>query len=55
MIKCVSWLGIKELYIKRYGNSYEIASLNEKELKELFYEICRKNEIICKPTSALDL
>ncbi len=41
--------GLKERYIKRYGNSYEIASPNVKELKEIFFGICRKNGIICVP------
>jgi DNA repair photolyase len=41
--------GLKDHYIKRYGNSYELASPNAKELKEIFFEICRKNGIMCKP------
>ncbi|MCR5420054.1 MAG: radical SAM protein [Lachnospiraceae bacterium] len=41
--------GLKERYIKRYGNSYELTSPNAKELKEIFYEICHKNEIMSKP------
>ncbi len=41
--------GLKERYIKSYGNSYELPSPNAKELKIIFYEICRKNEIMCTP------
>ena len=41
--------GLKGRYIERYGNSYELASPNAKELKGIFYEICRKNGMICKP------
>ncbi|MCR5594229.1 MAG: radical SAM protein [Lachnospiraceae bacterium] len=41
--------GLKERYIRRYGNSYELASTNTKELKEIFNEICRKNGILCRP------
>ena len=41
--------GLKEKYIKKYGNSYNLVSPNAKELTEVFYEICHKNKIICKP------
>ncbi|WP_026487990.1 SPL family radical SAM protein [Butyrivibrio sp. XBB1001] len=41
--------GLKEKYIKKYGNSYNLVSPNAKELTEAFYEICQKNKIICKP------
>ncbi len=41
--------GLKAKYIERYGNSYELASPNARELKDIFHEICRKNEIINKP------
>ncbi len=41
--------GLKEKYIKKYGNSYNLVSPNAKELTEAFYEICHKNKIICKP------
>lgn len=41
--------GLKEKYIKKYGNSYNLVSPNAKELTEAFYEICQKNKMICKP------
>ncbi len=41
--------GLKEKYIKKYGNSYNLVSPNANELTEAFYEICQKNKIICKP------
>ncbi|MCR5634062.1 MAG: radical SAM protein [Lachnospiraceae bacterium] len=41
--------GLKERYIKNYGNSYELTSPNVKELKEIFYGICHENKIMCKP------
>ena len=41
--------GLKERYIKSYGNSYELPSPNAKELKEIFNDICRKNKIMCTP------
>ncbi len=41
--------GLKERYIKRYGNSYELTSPNAKELKDIFYSICSKNEIMSNP------
>ncbi|MCR4687098.1 MAG: radical SAM protein [Lachnospiraceae bacterium] len=41
--------GLKERYIKSYGNSYELPSPNAKELKIIFNDICRKNKIMCTP------
>ena len=41
--------GLKERYIKSYGNSYELPSPNAKELKKIFNDICRKNKIMCTP------
>jgi len=38
--------GMKERYIKRYGNAYELPSPNAKELKGLFQRICRNNGIL---------
>lgn len=39
--------GMKEKYIKKYGNSYNVVSDNEKELSKIFYDFCHKNNIIC--------
>lgn len=38
--------GIKEKYIKNYGNAYEIASPNHKELMKIFNEECKKYHIV---------
>ncbi|PXV86675.1 DNA repair photolyase [Lachnotalea glycerini] len=38
--------GLKERYIKTYGNSYEINSPNNKELMELFHQTCKKHQIV---------
>ncbi len=41
--------GMKERYIKRYGNAYELPSPNAKELTELFRSICNDNGILSNP------
>lgn len=41
--------GLKEQYIRRYGNAYELPSPNAKELKKLFRSICMENGIMCSP------
>ncbi|MCR4566420.1 MAG: radical SAM protein [Pseudobutyrivibrio sp.] len=41
--------GIKERYIKQYGNAYELPSLNAKELMGLFHKICKDNGILSTP------
>ena len=41
--------GMKERYIKHYGNAYELQSPNAKELMEIFQRICRKNGILSTP------
>ncbi|MCR4787453.1 MAG: radical SAM protein [Lachnospiraceae bacterium] len=41
--------GMKERYIKRYGNAYEIPSPNAKELLKCFRNICGKNGIMSTP------
>ena len=38
--------GMKEQYIRRYGNAYELPSPNAKELTALFQKICRENGIL---------
>ncbi|MCR5848970.1 MAG: radical SAM protein [Lachnospiraceae bacterium] len=38
--------GMKERYIKTYGNSYELLSPDSKELSKLFHKICDENGII---------
>jgi DNA repair photolyase len=41
--------GMKERYIKRYGNAYELSSPNAKELTGIFRRICRENGILSTP------
>lgn len=38
--------GLKEIYIKEYGNSYEAISPNNKELMKLLKEECKKHNIV---------
>lgn len=39
--------GLKQKYQKTYGLSYELTSLNNRELDNLFYSFCNENNIIC--------
>ncbi len=39
--------GLKERYIKEYGNSYEVLSKNNKKLMKIIKETCKQNNIIC--------
>ena len=41
--------GLKETYIKTYGNSYEIPSKNSPHLFKLFYDFCHQNKIMSNP------
>ena len=41
--------GMKERYIRQYGNAYELPSPNAKELMKLFQSICKDNGIISDP------
>lgn len=38
--------GLKERYIKTYGNAYEIVSPNHNQLFPLFHQICEKHHIL---------
>ena len=38
--------GIKDKYIKTYGNNYSIGSKNHKEMMNYFIDICKKNNIL---------
>ncbi len=40
---------LKEKYIERYGNAYELPSPNAKQLREAFESICRENGILSCP------
>ena len=41
--------GLKERYIRRYGNAYELPSPRARELTALFQRICRNNDILSTP------
>ena len=41
--------GLKEVYQKKYGNSYQITSPNNRELMKIFYEKTNKHEIMNSP------
>lgn len=38
--------GLKERYIKAYGNSYEVPSPNNRRLMKVFHQVCKENNII---------
>ena len=41
--------GMKERYIRRYGDAYELPSPNAGELKKIFHKICRDNGMLSSP------
>ena len=41
--------GMKERYVRRYGNAYDLPSPKAKELLEIFHGICKENGIISDP------
>ncbi len=41
--------GLKERYIRQYGNAYELPSPNAAGLKEIFQRTCRANGILSSP------
>ncbi|WP_035769277.1 SPL family radical SAM protein [Butyrivibrio sp. NC2002] len=41
--------GMKERYIKKYGNAYELPSPKARELTEVFRKICKANGIMSSP------
>ena len=38
--------GMKERYVKRYGNAYELPSPNGRELLKVFHRFCEENGIM---------
>lgn len=42
--------GMKEKYIKTFGNAYEVPSLNNRELMKLVKDECLRNGIVCDST-----
>ena len=41
--------GMKEKYIRQYGNAYELPSPNAKELRGIFQNICKENGLLSTP------
>ena len=41
--------GVKERYIRRYGNAYELPSPNAAKLREIFFRVCKEQGILCTP------
>lgn len=39
--------GLRQKYQKKYGYSYEIQSDNNEKLMEIFYEECKRHDIVC--------
>ena len=46
--------GVKEQYIRTYGNAYEVPSSNGKELMQLFQFFCRDHGILYRPEECFD-
>lgn len=46
--------GMKERYIRNYGNAYEILSPHNEELMSLFIDTCRENGILYRPQGCFD-
>lgn len=41
--------GLREKYIRQYGNAYELPSPNRDRLMELFQETCKRNNMLYRP------
>ncbi len=41
--------GMKERYIREFGNAYELPSPHAKELQSVFQRICKANGILSSP------
>ena len=46
--------GMKDRYIKQYGNAYELPSPNAKVLTTEFKKICKENGILCSPDECFE-
>ncbi len=46
--------GLKQRYIRRYGNAYELPSPNAWKLTRLFQSVCRENGIMSTPTECFN-
>lgn len=45
--------GLKEQYIRRFGESYQCSSPNARRLMEIFREACDARGVICRPDEAM--
>ena len=41
--------GVKDKYIARYGNAYEVPSPHSRELMDLFRKTCKKHGMLYRP------
>ena len=48
------FLGMKEHYIRTYGNAYELPSPRARELRALFHSICAENGILDTPEACFE-
>jgi DNA repair photolyase len=46
--------GLKEKYIRTYGNAYEVPSPHREQLMELFRSFCRNHGMLCDPEECFD-
>ncbi len=46
--------GLKERYIRTYGNAYELSCPNSRHLMDLFRSFCRDHGILSKPEECFD-
>ena len=46
--------GLKQKYIRTYGNAYEVPSPDSRELMNLFRSFCRENGILYRPEECFD-
>ncbi len=46
--------GLKERYIRTYGNAYEVPSPDSVKLMELFRSFCREHGIMCRPEECFE-
>lgn len=46
--------GMKERYIKQYGNAYQLPSPRAKELMSMFTNTCKEHGILCLPNDCFD-
>ena len=46
--------GLKEKYIRTYGNAYEVPSPNREPLMRLFRTFCREHGMMCKPEECFE-